>query len=466
MTESMSAITGGTIASEYGTFRADIVIRDGRIAGLLDDASDIPGERIDATGLVIFPGGIDMHVHMREPSRLEREGFAFGTASAAAGGITTVVEMPQADPLVTDVETFRHKRDLASASSLCDFGLYAAAVGQGKGELAALLAEGALAFKAFLCQSSPGYPRLDDAMLLTCLQHLHDLDALLIVHAENDDLLQAGLARMAETGRTDPLAHAESRPPIVETEAINRAIHLAAYAHARLHVAHVSTAGGVRAVLRARHENVRVTCETCPQYLLMDLDDLVRLGPLARCAPAIRAREEVEALWPLVVDGSVDALASDHSPYMLSEKEAGLEDIFRATLGLNIIQTMLPAVADEGFNQRSLTFTRFANLTAAQPARILGLYPRKGSIQVGTDADLALWDLNQEWEVRRDDLFSRHPWTPLEGRRLQGRPVMTVRRGQIIYRDGAVVAEPGTGRFLAGSHAAASMTGTATVAHI
>jgi allantoinase len=292
-------------------------------------------------------------------------------------------------------------------------------------------------------------------MLLTCLQHLHDMDALLIVHAENDDLLQAGLAHMAETGRTDPLAHAESRPPIVETEAIHRAVHLASYAGARLHVAHVSTAGGVRAVLRARGEGAKVTCETCPQYLLMDLDDLVRLGPFARCAPAIRAREEVEALWPLVVDGSVDALASDHSPYMLSEKEAGLEDIFRATLGLNIIQSMLPAVADEGFNRRALTFTRFATLTAAQPARILGLYPRKGSIQVGADADLALWNLNQEWEIRRDDLFSRHRWTPLEGRCLRGRPVTTVRRGQVIYRDGAVVAEPGTGRFLPGSGAAA-----------
>jgi allantoinase len=441
-------IVGGTIASEYGTFRADIVIQGERIAGLVEDSGDIDGDRVDATGLTIFPGGIDMHVHMREPSRLERENFYYGTASAAAGGITTVIEMPQAGPLVSDLETFRLKRDLAAAGSLCDFGLYVAAIGQEKHEFEALLAEGAMGFKAFLCASSPGYPRLDDAMLLTCLQRLHDLDALLVVHAENDDLLQAGLARMAAEGRKDPLAHAESRPPIVEIEAISRVVRLAAFAGTRLHVAHVSTVEGVGAVTRAHSEGARVTCETCPQYLLMDLDDLARLGPYARCAPAIRDRSEVEGLWPLVVDGSIQALSSDHSPYIHYEKDAGYDDIFRATLGLNIIQTMLPAVADEGFHRRGLSLTAFARLTAAEPARILGLYPRKGSIQVGASADLALWDLDQAWEVRREDLLSRHPWTPLEGRQLRGRPVSTIRRGSFIYRDGAIVPEPGRGIFL------------------
>jgi allantoinase len=427
------------------------VVRDGRIAALMGNAGDLGLESIDAGGTVIFPGGIDMHVHMREPSRLDREGFAHGTASAVAGGITTVVEMPQADPLVTDVETFQYKRDLALHSSICDFGLYAAAIGQGPDELAALHAAGVLAFKAFLCQSSPGYPRLNDDALLTTLQQLRALDALLIVHAENDELLQAGLARMAAAGRTDPLAHAESRPPIVEMEAIQRAVYLASYTGARLHVAHVSTVGGVEAVDRARRAGARITCETCPQYLLMDLDDLARLGPFARCAPAIRDRTEVEGLWTWVLEGAVEALVSDHSPYMLAEKEAGNDDIFRATLGLNIIQTMLPGVADEAFGRRGMSYTQFARFTSAEPARILGLYPRKGSIQVGADADFVMWDLNTEWEVRREDLLSKHPWTPLEGRRLRGRPVVTIRRGEVVYRDGAVAAEPGSGRFLPGA---------------
>jgi allantoinase len=446
-----TVIAGGIVAAEYGTFRADVIVREGRIAGLVEDGATIPGGRFDASGLVIFPGGIDMHTHLREPSIAQREGFSYGTASAAAGGITAVIEMPQADPLVTDVSSLRRKRELATCGSITDFGLYAAAIGQEAGELEALQNEGVLAFKAFMCKSSPGYPKLDDAALLICLQRLRELDALLIVHAENDDLLQAGLLRMAREGRTDPLAHAESRPPIVETEAIRRVVYLAAQTGTRLHVAHVSTAEGVRIVTEAREAGARVSCETCPQYLLMDLSDLERLGPFARCAPALRDRSEVEALWTLVLNGKVDAIASDHSPYTLAEKQAGAEDIFRATLGLNIIQVMLPAIVDEGLHRRALSWVAFANLSAAEPARILGLYPRKGSIRVGADADLAMWDLDSEWEVRREDLLSRHPWTPLEGRRLRGRVVATMRRGQLIYQNGAVCAPPGSGRFLSGT---------------
>jgi allantoinase len=299
-----------------------------------------------------------------------------------------------------------------------------------------------------MCKSSPGYPKLDDAKLLVCLQQLRDLDALLILHAENDDLLQAGLARMAREGRRDPLAHAESRPPILEIEAIRRAVYLASETKTRLHVAHVSTAAGVQVVTEARAAGAGITCETCPQYLLMDLSDLERLGPFARCAPSIRDRTEVEALWPKVLNGEVDAIASDHSPYTLAEKEAGYEDIFHATLGLNIVQVMLPAIVDEGLHRRNLSWTDFANLSAAGPARILGLYPQKGSLRVGADADLAIWDLDQEWEVRRESLLSRHPWTPLEGRRLRGRVVATVRRGQMIYQDGAICAPAGSGMFV------------------
>jgi allantoinase len=450
-------IHGGTVAAEYGTFRADVVVQDGRIAGIVERADALPGEHIDATGLVILPGGIDMHTHLREPSRLDREGFAHGTAAATAGGITTVIEMPQADPLVSDVESLRLKRGLAERGAITDFGLYAAAIGQERAVYAALQDEGVLAFKAFLCASSPGYPRLDDAALLDCLRIVRDLDAMLIVHAENHDLLQAGLARMAAAGRTDPLAHAESRPPIVETEAVARAIHLARHVGARLHVAHVSTAAAARAVGAARVDGAPITCETCPQYLVLDTSDLERLGPLARCAPAVRAREEVEALWPLVADGTISAICSDHSPYALAEKEAGYADIFRAPLGLNIIQVMLPSIVDEGVHRRGLSLARFANLSASEPARLLGLYPTKGSLRVGADADLALWDLDQEWLVRREDLLSKHPWTPLEGRTLRGRVVRTIRRGETIYADGSIRADPGSGRFVTAPRARAAV---------
>ena len=449
--ETVEIVSGGTVVGENDVFRADVVIRDGRISGLVEDASGLPGARLDATGKIVLPGGVDIHTHLREPSRIEREDFAHGTAAAVAGGITTVVEMPQADPLVENLESLQTKRALAEAGSIADFGLYAAATGQSREDLAVLQSEGVLAFKAFLCDSSPGYPRLDDAMLLDCLETMRELDALLIVHAENNALLQAGLRRMADSGRTDALAHAESRPPIVEIEAIRLVVDLAAHTGARLHVAHVSTAEGVRIVAAARAAGARVTCETCPQYLIMDTSDLERLGPYARCAPAVRTREEVEALWPLVLDGTVGALASDHSPYRIEEKEAGRENIFQAALGLNVIQVMLPAIFDEGVHRRGMSLSRFAELSAAGPARIAGLHPQKGSIRVGADADLAIWAPEAEWEVSREQLFSRHPWTPLEGRRLRGRVEATIRRGELVYQDGALRAEPGSGLFLAGN---------------
>ena len=449
MSRGRIVIAGGTVVTEYDTRAADVVVEDGRIVAIIDHASERSGQRIDATGRLVLPGGVDMHTHLREPSKIEREGFAYGTASALAGGITTVVEMPQADPLVADVESFSLKQKLAARGSIADFGLYAAAIGQSAAELVALREAGALAFKAFTCDSAPGFPKLVGDQLAECLMQMHKLDALLIVHAEDDQLLQAGIARMRAEGRVDPRAHADSRPPQVEIDAIAAVTKLAGRADARLHVAHVSTSHGVRLVAEARANGVSVTCETCPQYLLMDTTDLDRLGPWARCAPALRDRAEVERLWDVLLEGEINAIASDHSPYTYADKEAGQDDIFQAKLGLNVIQVMLPAVFSEGM-RRGLSLTRFAELSAAGPAKILGLYPRKGSISVGADADLAIWDPNARWRVSRHQLLSRFPWTPLEGREILGRVETTIRRGEVVYTDGGVVASPGSGAFIVG----------------
>jgi allantoinase len=457
-------IHGATVVTGSGPQRLDVVIGDGAILALMTDASGVEGSRLDATGMTVLPAGIDIHTHLREPSAIDREGFHPGTASAVAGGIATVGEMPQAQPLVQDVESFELKRGLADAHSICDFALYAAATGQSREELIALRDAGVSAMKAYMCESSPGYPRLDDPGMVECLNTLVELDIPLIVHAENDELLSAGLTRMKAAGRRDPMAHAESRPPLVEVEAIARAVRLAAHTGARLHVAHVSTPDGAAIVRDAHDDGVRVTCETCPQYLLMDHSDLERLGTWARCAPSIRCREDVEALWEFVLDGTIMAIGSDHSPYTVAEKEAGAEDIFAAPLGLNVIQVMLPAVREEAM-RRGMTLSEFARLSATGPAEVIGLRPRKGAIEVGADADLAIWDLDAEWTVTPEQLFSKHPWTPLTGRRIRGRVQTTIRRGEVVFHHGAVVGVPGSGEFIVGRLAGASatsLTGAAT----
>ncbi len=222
-------------------FRADVLARDGVIVAIGTDLA-VPDDAttIDATGLTVFPGGVDAHTHMREPSHVAREGITHGTMAAAAGGITTIIDMPQADPPATTVEAFRQKREADARGSLTDFALYAGAVGQPADVLAALHAEGAIAFKSFISASSPAFPNVNDAQLLDALRVMADLGAMLTVHCENNDLLQAGLDRMRAAGRTDPLAHAESRPGYVEIEAVQKTLYFARLAGARVHIAHVS----------------------------------------------------------------------------------------------------------------------------------------------------------------------------------------------------------------------------------
>ncbi|MEO8968763.1 MAG: allantoinase AllB [Solirubrobacteraceae bacterium] len=443
-------VHGGTVVTPDGEQRLDIVVRDGLIAELCETSEGLESRRIDASGCVVLPGGIDMHTHLREPSKIDREGFLAGTSSAVAGGITSVGEMPQAQPLVENLETLAIKRELAETHSICDIALYAAAVGQSREEIIALYDAGVTAMKAYMCESSPGYPRLDDPGMVECMVTLAELGLPLIVHAENDELLSSGLARMAAARRTDPMAHAESRPPLVEVEAIARAVRFAGHTGARLHIAHVSTPGGAQIVRDAAQAGTRVTCETCPQYLLLDHSDLERLGTWARCAPSIRAREDVDRLWDYVIDGTIRAIGSDHSPYTVAEKEAGADDIFSAPLGLNVIQIMLPAVRDEAMNRRGMSLGEFARLSATGPAEVLGLRPRKGAIEVGADADLAIWDLSATWTVTPEVMFSKHPWTPLAGRQIEGRVRTTIRRGEVVFDDHTVHGQPGSGQFLVG----------------
>lgn len=443
-------IQGGLLATDYGVFCADILVRDGIIVAIGQQGIAVADGAtvIDARGLTIFPGGVDAHTHMREPSLIAREGITHGTMAAAAGGITTIIDMPQADPPATTVESFRAKRDADARGSLADFALYAGAIGQPGEVLAALHAEGAIAFKSFISASSPAFPNVTDAQLFAALRTMAELGAMLTVHCENNDLLEAGLQEMRDAGRTDPLAHAQSRPGYVEVEAVLKTLYLAKTAGARVHIAHVSVAESAIAIAEARRDGQRASGETCPHYLLMDEDDLVRLGPYARCAPAIRTRAEVEALWPYLRDETLSFVCSDHSPYTIEEKERGRANILDAPLGLNVIQVMFPALLSEAVHQRGMPLEQFARVTATNPARLFGLYPKKGTIRVGGDADFALYDLDAMWTVEARDLLSLHKWTPLDGRRIRGKVIWTILRGIPLYGDGRILAAPGTGEFL------------------
>jgi len=450
--EKRTVIRGGVLGMESGPLRADLVIDGDRISAITLDGSEYDADEvIDASGKFVVPAGVDVHTHFKEPAEPLTEGFYTGSLGAIAGGIGTVVEMPQATPTSSEGAHIKEKIKAGSSESIVDFGLWGAAINQGLDKIDEMIDAGVVGIKSFMAGSSPGFPAATDTTLFEVFTHLTQYGIPYGLHAENDQMLLEGIRRMQAAGRKDPLAHAESRPPIVEEEAVNRAIFFAEQTGGQAYICHTTTARGFELIRAAQDRGVNVFGETCPQYLLLDEDDLVALGPFARCAPAIRSRDEVEQLWDYVADGTVDVISSDHCGYTIESKEAGLDDIWQAPLGLSGVQTMYPSIFDEMLNKRGLEITDFVRLTAANPARIFGFYPRKGSLTIGADADIAIYDPDDLWTVTGDEMLHRNKWTPMEGREIQGRVVRTIIRGNTVYTfDGEpkIFAERGTGRFL------------------
>lgn len=444
-----TVVAHATIAADYGVLRAHVVIDGERITGLTQDDAVLGGadELIDAGGCVVLPGAVDPHAHFEDPGHTEREDFSTGTMAAAAGAITTVVEHPLTYPPVTTVELYREKREMAKTKAVVDFGLWGALTAPSLAHMEGQWREGAMGFKAFIPYSDPSYPNVTDAELLEGMRIAARLDALVLVHAENDDLLQANLSRLRAEGRTDLAAHPESRPPIVEEEAVQRTLFFAAQAGARVQIVHASSPVSVDLVVAARAAGRRATVEVCPHHLLLDTDDYLRLGVEAACAPPIRDRPLVEAMWDRVLDGRIDSLVSDHAAYTHAEKAAGRDDILSVPLGCQVMQETVSCVFSEA-RRRGMPLDAFARFSATNAARTAGLYPRKGTLLPGSDADLTVWDLEDEWIVdAASQQLSKHPSSPFDGLRVKGRLLRTLVRGTTVWHEGAIQVSPGHGRF-------------------
>jgi allantoinase len=446
-------IRGGTVVTEDGSFPASVLIRGETIEAVLP-ATDEPivDAVIDATGKLVMPGGVDIHCHFREPDPDDREGFDTGSAGALAGGITTVVEMPQAVPPVTDHVAFAAKRDRAEHLSHVDFAFWAGITPDNLAELSLLRDAGAAAFKAYMVGGSPFLPRVDDGHLLEAMRIVSAWDGLIGVHAENHEVVTYLTQKLRDQGRVDPVAFTEARPIMAEVEAIRRAGYFASQVGCRLHVLHASCSDSVSAVLDLRKTGGQVSVETCPHYLLLSEDDLRRLGPIAKGSPPVRAVHEVDALWDAVRWGYVDILASDHSPTNIAEKERGENDIFEAPSGLIGNETMLPLVLDEALNRRGVDATTIAQLSSTNPAKRLGIYPRKGAIRPGSDADITIYDRTATWRIDKAQLHGRQRWTPYHGRSVQVAVDTVYLRGTKVFQNGDVLIKPGFGQFLQPQH--------------
>lgn len=432
-------IRNGTVVGDAGVGVADVAVAAGTIVAVEPELAGAAGEEIDATGLHLFPGLLDAHVHFNEPGRTDWEGWATGTRGLAAGGGTCAFEMPlNAHPPTLDGASFDAKRAAAEAQAVTDFALWGGLVPGNRDRLTELAERGAIGFKAFMSQSgTDDFPPADDLTLYEGMTTAAALGTIVAVHAESDTLTGRLAARAIAEGKTGVRDYLASRPVLAEAEAIARAILFAEETGCALHVVHVSSGRGVVLVTEARARGVDVSCETCPHYLFFTEEDVERLGAVAKCAPPIRTAEDRESLWQALRRGEVAIVASDHSPSPPDLKQGA--DFFRIWGGIAGCQSTFPALLSEGHHRRGVPLATLAAATAGAVARRFAL-PRKGRIAVGADADLALVDLRGSFELAADDLLYRHRQSPYVGRRFTGRVVRTVVRGTTIFRDGRVVA--------------------------
>ncbi len=437
-------IHGGDVILPTGRRPVDIAVTDGVISAIGSEVRDA-AEFIDATGLVVLPGVVDAHVHFNEPGRADWEGWEAGTRGAAAGGVTTVLEMPlNAHPPTTTAAAFDEKLAVASLQALVDFGLWGGLVPDNLDNLQILHQRGVIGFKAFMSDSGiDAFRHVPDGVLAIGLKVTARLNAIVGVHAESQDLIET-------RGAPNPRAWCRARPAAAEVEAIRRLLTCMRGAGngVRAHVVHVSNAEGLAVVDAARTKGVAITAETCPHYLAFTEDDFERIGPALKCAPPIRDAATREALWEALLAGRVDLIGSDHSPCPAADKQKGEHDIWQAWGGVAGIQATLPVLFTDGVHARGLTLERVAHLTSTAPAQLFGLFPRKGTIAVGADADLALVDPAREWTFDSDQLQTRSGVSAYLGRKFRGRVVRTIVRGKTVFADGAIVGPAGWGRFV------------------
>ena len=434
-------IRGGHIVTESGVERADVGI-DGEIITAI--GVELPGGRaeIDARGLHLLPALIDVHVHFNEPGHESWEGAATGSRALAAGGGALFFDMPlNSVPCTLTPGEFERKRRALAAASITDFALWGGLTPGSLGQMEALADCGVVGFKAFMCDSGlPEFPKADADTLLAGMRIAAAVGLPVAVHAESDARIEESQRRH---GSDTPAAFLASRPLEAELEAIDTALALARETGARLHIVHVSSGTGVVLATAAKAMGVDVSIETCPHYLFFTRDDLERLGTIAKCAPPLRDAAEQDALWKSVRAGYVDIIGSDHSPAEPWMKQSAFGSAWGGIAG---VQSTLAVMLDRGYHARGLPLTRLTSMLAKQPARRFGL-ERKGSLQVGFDADLVLVDLDAAATLGSADLLQRHSISPYVGETFRGVVRRTLRRGETIAVDGRMVAES-RGRFV------------------
>lgn len=457
-------ITGGTVVNADAAIDADVLIEDGVIAALGTAGQFTADRTVDAHGKLVLPGGIDVHTHLEYPvdafTTHTADDFYDGTMAAAHGGTTTVVDFVKKEPDRTLRDTYLRRRETAEGKAIVDVGLHAivppleqqASVHE---DLKSLVAEGATSWKFFMAYPSQ---MVDDSELLRGFELAMEHDVLPMVHAENGHMVAREMDRLVKSGETSERSHKTAHEHGSEAEAVHRAIVLAQSVGTPLYIVHVSSADAARELELQRVRGVPVRGETCPQYLAISYEDYADLGPQAAaylCSPPIRERSNQAGLWRRLQTGVLSVVATDHAGFCLSQPDDLPPQKLRSPGYFPKVPNGVPGVEDRlmvlwetGVVPGWITPSQFVDLTATQPAKLFGMFPQKGSITVGADADVVIWDCASDHVISAEGTHTRTDYNIYEGMRVSGTPTSVFSRGEHVVDNGVLDAHAGRGRFL------------------
>jgi dihydropyrimidinase len=451
-------IKGGTVVTAVDTYAADLALADGKIAAIFQPGSGPAGTfdvTIDAGGKYILPGGIDAHTHLDMPfgGTTSSDDFQTGTLAAAYGGTTSIVDFAiqqKGEALRKGLDTWHAKAEGKTAIDYA-FHLIMTDVNESTAaEMGQAVKEGVTSFKLFMAY--PGVLFVDDGQIFRAMQRAGELGALICMHAENgipiDILVQQALAK----GHTAPKYHALTRPQVAEAEGTHRAICLAEMAGSPVYIVHLSAERALKQVVEARDRGLPAYAETCPQYLFCSDEDLDRPGLEGAkfvCTPPLRPKHMQEDLWRGLKTHDLQVVSTDHCPFcMKGQKELGKDNFAKIPNGMPGIETRLYLLWDGGVSTGRISLNRFVEITSTAPAKIFGLYPRKGTIAIGADADLVVWDPERKHVLSEKTLHMRVDYSPFEGKEIKGGPSQVLSRGKVIIENGKYVGKQGDGRFV------------------
>lgn len=451
-------IKNGTIVTSKEAYKGNLYIKNGKIEAITNNEllSDVDvKDVVDAEGQYVFPGFIDTHVHSRDPGATYKEDFHHSTQAAAAGGVTAIFEMPNTNPPINNVENFNKQVENLQSKAFVDFGIWAICLGHlNLKEYQELQNAGVIGFKFFwgyavhsktfqlMYNYKPGMeeviPPFTDGEVFEMFQEVAKTGQVFAIHAENNDLIQNLTQKVEDRNGRSYLDLLEGRPNLAEELTIQSGIAMAKKTGARLHILHVSTAEGIDHVRQAQKEGYPITAETCPHYLFLSAEDYDQIGPQMKVYPPVKYKKDQEALWAAILDGTISLVCSDHAPHTESEKDG---DLWSIPAGMCGVETLVPLMLN-AVNEGKISIHDIVRLLSEGPAKLFSVYPKKGAIRVGADADLTLVEMEKESIIKRDQLHSKSKVTAFDGFKIKGVPVRTIVRGTTVMKDGEIMGQP------------------------